>query len=500
MSRITGGYRRGSLEGSSEHEPRPFEMREANIYQLPLLKGLNVSDWLTSLKVPDPGGSTLQRIKAGLRALRARGHDGLLISGIHPTGQERAKGVGSLFSITNHTKVDERLGTLEHFRQLIQVAHQLGLAVGLELVLNHTAWDSNLMKDPKTHHYFVMENRSISPGLYTWMGNDTQRVDEFSDVAQLDHSQPEVREELAQWVETLVSWGVDFFRVDMAAQMLNRELAHNRRMRRPYDGWLTEIMERARTAGRLLGNKIFFLGESNGELSPFELGYVGLDAGTSKAPDQSGADAGYYDALVQACVTQDPRRLAEALNSLARMKQLDSAAGVVSVASLDSPAPRRAFGKHFEAAIAFTLFLRPLLWVASTEGGFDYEGDRNALGSSEQTKAWPLDAHYSLNFQSDPKLLARNEQRFHIMNQVVQGLGGKISPPLPLAGGLGYGGDGWVGYEIRSADDLSKPGYLIILNPTDQPVKSPLDTMIPAGECWLVNLSTKQTKSLVVNL
>ncbi len=60
---------------------------------------------------------------------------------IHPVGQINS--VNSPYSVKDYKSVSSEYGSLEDLRNLTDEAHSRGIAVIMDWVANHTAWDNN---------------------------------------------------------------------------------------------------------------------------------------------------------------------------------------------------------------------------------------------------------------------------------------------------------------------------------------------------------------------
>ena len=142
-----------------------------------------------------------------LPRLKELGVDILWLMPIHPIGDENRKGtLGSPYSVLDYYGVNPEFGTEEEFRAFVDAAHQQGFKVILDLVANHTAWDHPL--------------RAQHPDWYekTWDGDfrPTPWWD-WSDIIDLDWSQPGVREHVGGAMEYWVrEFGIDGYRADVA--------------------------------------------------------------------------------------------------------------------------------------------------------------------------------------------------------------------------------------------------------------------------------------------
>jgi glycosidase len=100
---------------------------------------------------------------------------------IHPVGQAKKKGsIGSAYAVQDYYAINPSYGTKDDFKRLVSEAHQRGLKVIIDIVANHTAWDSVLMKHPEFYKKDAHGN-IIPPNL------------EWSDVAGLDYRNPQLR-------------------------------------------------------------------------------------------------------------------------------------------------------------------------------------------------------------------------------------------------------------------------------------------------------------------
>jgi cyclomaltodextrinase len=144
-------------------------------------------------------------ITARLDELKDLGVNILWLMPIHPTGEKMKKGsLGSPYSVKDYFAIHPDYGTTNDFKRLVSEAHARGLKVIIDVVAGHTAWDSVLMDRPQ--FYRKDAGGKIVPPNPEW-----------TDVAGLDYSNPELRrymlDMLKYWVR---EFGVDGFRCDVA--------------------------------------------------------------------------------------------------------------------------------------------------------------------------------------------------------------------------------------------------------------------------------------------
>jgi glycosidase len=150
----------------------------------------------------------LNGVTAQLDRLKDLGVTILWTMPIQPIGEKGRKGsLGSPYSIKDYYAVDPNYGTVDDYKRLVSEAHKRGLKVIMDVVPNHTAWDSALMKHPE--FYKQDANGKIIPPLPEW-----------TDVAGLNYASPQLREYMIAmfkyWIQTC---DVDGFRCDVASMV-----------------------------------------------------------------------------------------------------------------------------------------------------------------------------------------------------------------------------------------------------------------------------------------
>jgi len=127
---------------------------------------------------------------------------------IHPVGRLKAKGtIGSPYAVKDYFAINPDYGTAADLKRLVSEAHKRGLKVIIDIVANHTSWDSVMMKTPDFYTHDA--GGKIIPPLPDW-----------ADVADLNYENPKLREYM---IGMLRSWLKDFdldgFRCDVAGMV-----------------------------------------------------------------------------------------------------------------------------------------------------------------------------------------------------------------------------------------------------------------------------------------
>ncbi|MBB6098616.1 glycosidase [Deinobacterium chartae] len=181
-------------QGTIRQLPPPAWMADASIYQI-------------FVRNFTPEG-TLKAATARLESVRDLGVNTVYLLPFHPTGQQQRKGeLGSPYSVRDYLTVDPAQGSLEDFDTFLSKAHGLGLRVVMDLVFNHTAWDNPLTL---THPEYYLKNAA---------GKIRAPRPEWSDVAALDTSRPDVQDYLISVGKFWARAGVDGFRADVSGDL-----------------------------------------------------------------------------------------------------------------------------------------------------------------------------------------------------------------------------------------------------------------------------------------
>lgn len=144
-------------------------------------------------------------ITSDLDRLKNLGVTVLWLMPVHPVGKLKSKGtIGSPYAVKDYYAINPDYGTKADLQKLISEAHRRGLKVIIDIVANHTSWDSVMMKNKA----FYTQNGT---------GEIIPPVPDWADVADLNYDNAELRKYM---IEMLKSWirdyDLDGFRCDVA--------------------------------------------------------------------------------------------------------------------------------------------------------------------------------------------------------------------------------------------------------------------------------------------
>jgi glycosidase len=140
-----------------------------------------------------------------LPRLKDMGVDVIWLMPIHPIGKINRKGsLGSYYSISDYQEINPEYGNLEDFKALVSLVHDLGMKIIIDWVANHAAWDNVWTQENPS--FFCRDASGQFQSPYDW-----------SDVIQIDHSNPDAHQALIDamcfWVD---NYDIDGFRADLA--------------------------------------------------------------------------------------------------------------------------------------------------------------------------------------------------------------------------------------------------------------------------------------------
>ena len=149
---------------------------------------------------------TFRALERRLAELKELGVTVVWLMPIHPTGELNRKGtLGSPYSVQDYYGVNPEFGTLADFKSLVGATHEQGMKLIIDLVANHTSWDSRLIMEHPAWFTTNKEGAIVSPNA------------DWTDVADLNYDQHELRkymiEMMKYWVRDV---GIDGFRCDVA--------------------------------------------------------------------------------------------------------------------------------------------------------------------------------------------------------------------------------------------------------------------------------------------
>jgi maltose alpha-D-glucosyltransferase / alpha-amylase len=145
------------------------------------------------------------------------------------------------YDVSDHYRVDPRLGTLDEFIWFVRLAGERGISVVIDIVMDHTSdshpWFQASRRDPKSRFrdYYTWSEQPppLEPGKAGMFPGEEPTIWMYDEVAgayyyhpfyrfqpQLCMNNPEVREELMRLLDFWMSFGVAGFRFDALPTML----------------------------------------------------------------------------------------------------------------------------------------------------------------------------------------------------------------------------------------------------------------------------------------
>lgn len=183
------------------------------------------------------------------------------------------------YDVADYRGVDDRLGTLEGFREFADQAHDRGIRVLTDLVFNHTSdeheWFQRARKDPESdyHDYYLwtshVDEAHNRQNIFPEYEDGVWSYDEvagkhyfhqfYGHQPDLNVGNPAVREELYDVLRFWLDQGADGFRIDAAHPMLlakghNATTLHDTDLDEPIDLFkrMREVVEAEQSDAVLL--------------------------------------------------------------------------------------------------------------------------------------------------------------------------------------------------------------------------------------------------------
>lgn len=407
--------------------------------------------------------------------------------GIFPIGERNQSGTGggSPFSVKDHSAINPALGTGEDFRQFVQKAHQAGLRVIIDFVVNHTSMDSRLLdKNPAHFIHKIPTPGENSPPQgyfdYQWHGSRVWvhhggfesygGISMWIDTAQVDYSRYDTRRERMEMVRSWVErFDVDGFRVDMAYIVLNTVFARAWRKNMPQEEFLAYLVREVKA----VKPSVAFIAEAYADQD--DISACGFDLIYSKyETSRPEGQTGWYDATAGGN-NYDQQ---SGINRTAFLAWQKGGAGSVSfVGNHDEKAPKRVYGARLPSALMMTMLLPGSVLVYSgAEIGVDH-----AVPWEEKPLPFSVPVEIDWN-GGDPGVKAVYEHVFAVSNRIRDELGDyDIEPIWPS------NGEKWVGYVMKSR---THPGMkkAVIGNITWQGTSVNGNFYLQPGEYRIINL------------
>lgn len=144
-------------------------------------------------------------ITADLDRLKNLGATVLWLMPIHPIGKLKSKGtIGSPYAVKDYYAINSDYGTKADLQKLIGEAHRRGMKVIIDIVANHTAWDSVMMKNPAFYTHDAK-------------GEIVPPVPDWADVADLNYDNADLRKYMTEMLKSWIrDYDLDGFRCDVA--------------------------------------------------------------------------------------------------------------------------------------------------------------------------------------------------------------------------------------------------------------------------------------------
>lgn len=172
-----------------------------------------------------------QGVISRLDHVKSLGVNVIWLMPIHPIGA--IKSINSPYSVQNYQEVNPEFGTLDDLKELVEEAHDRKIAVIMDWVANHTAWDNPWIENSSWYTHDNNGDITIPPGT------------NWQDVADLNYENADMRLAMIRAMKYwIVDANIDGLRCDAADYV-------------PFDFWQQAID----TLENIEGRKLIYLAE-----------------------------------------------------------------------------------------------------------------------------------------------------------------------------------------------------------------------------------------------
>lgn len=200
----------------------PYANSRTIDFQLPAVKDVVMYQVNPRVFAPE---NSLKVVASRVSAISDLGANVMWVMPIYPIGKIKSK--NSPYSISDYKAVNPEFGTIDDVKALADSCHKYGMALIVDWVANHTAWDNVWMKDHKDWYTQDKDGNVIFPPGTDW-----------TDVADLNYDNHDMREAM---IDAMMFWinevGLDGLRCDVADQV-------------PYDFWNDAFTRLRKSAGK----------------------------------------------------------------------------------------------------------------------------------------------------------------------------------------------------------------------------------------------------------
>ena len=183
-----------AILNEQDPEPQPTE------FEVPAISDIVMYE--VNIRAFGPG-SDFNAVIDRLDAIKAQNVNVIWLMPIHPVGEVNS--VNSPYAVKDYKAVNPEFGTMAEFKTLVEEAHSRNIAVIIDWIANHTAWDNNWIEN-KSWYSQDGSGNIISPPGTGW-----------NDVADLNFDSQEMR---AAMIEAMKFWieetDIDGYRCDAA--------------------------------------------------------------------------------------------------------------------------------------------------------------------------------------------------------------------------------------------------------------------------------------------